>query len=94
MLSKGYSISNFSLNSIFFSEESGPKFINYINYNLLDTNYALNKITEKCDEKKLVFQVGQVMREFVCHKRKQDGENELRLPNGLNPALCQSPFIK
>lgn len=43
-------------------------------------NYALNKITEKCDEKKLVFQVGQVMREFVCHKRKQDGEEPGFMP--------------
>ncbi|KAK8896909.1 hypothetical protein M9Y10_014835 [Tritrichomonas musculus] len=92
LISKGFSLSKFSLDTIFFSPESGPKFINYVNPNSLEMDYSLNQLIEKCDEKVLVLQVGQIMCELYNRRCKKEGENDVQIPDGLDPNLAQ--YIK
>lgn len=89
LISKGYSVPHFSLNSIFFSEDSGPKFINYSNPTLLVMDYPLDRLVEKCDKIKLVHQVGQVIRELLCRRRKKDDNEELPIPDNTNEKLVE-----
>ncbi|KAK8897964.1 hypothetical protein M9Y10_000208 [Tritrichomonas musculus] len=89
LLSKGFSVPDINLNAIFFSKENGPKFVDYVNYNALEMNYALNQYIESHDEKLLTYQIGQVICQLYSHRRRKDDKDDVKLPEGLDPTLTQ-----